>query len=415
MRGRAESGAVYLRPPIRPDYSKRCMVAQMDSEIRELVESLHSTEGMTSLVIAGAGAPAMGWILGVAGASRTVLDIQVPYASSAMIDYLGSEPGQYVSEQVALELARAAYRRAVGLREGSVPVVGLSCSATIATDRPKRGDHRCHVSTYDGTGWTTWTLTLTKGLRDRDGEDDVVSKMILNALAESLGVEGRLDPGLSDDEKIVRTGHRYGDALEALAARHVGHVHHRRGRKAVGGRGSFGAASCPARSILCTRGIPDWRKCRRVSLTRPLSTKSRYPTWTKPDLELSEVRRRLSQFEGKADAAVTRVPVFYEKARHFPGSTFIIGFDTMIRLVEPRYYGDSVEQMRAALSELRGLGCGFLIAGRVEDGAFRTLDSLPVPPEYADMFTQIPESAFREDISSTELRRGQDSQDRRVT
>ena len=65
----------------------------MEPESLKLVESIHRTAGMTSLVIAGAGSQAINTILGVAGASRTVLDIQVPYASSAVIDYLGREPG----------------------------------------------------------------------------------------------------------------------------------------------------------------------------------------------------------------------------------------------------------------------------------------------------------------------------------
>ncbi|MYA62274.1 MAG: hypothetical protein F4X94_06845 [Dehalococcoidia bacterium] len=77
----------------------------------------------------------------------------------------------------------------------------------------------------------------------------------------------------------------------------------------------------------------------------------------------------------------------------------------MTRLVDPSYYGDSPQRMNAALSELRDLRCDFLIAGRVEGGSFKTLEDLPIPPDYAEMFTQIPESAFREDISSTELRR----------
>ena len=45
----------------------------MDTEVRELIESLHAWERMVSLAIAGAGTQAVGWILGVAGASRTVL------------------------------------------------------------------------------------------------------------------------------------------------------------------------------------------------------------------------------------------------------------------------------------------------------------------------------------------------------
>lgn len=375
----------------------------MDSEIRQLVQSLHSTEGMTSLVIAGAGAPAMSWILGVAGASRTVLDIQVPYASSAMIDYLGSEPEQYVSEQAALDLARVAYRRAVRLREGRVPVVGLSCSATIATDRPKRGEHRCHVSAYDATGWRTSTLTLTKGLRTRDGEDDVVSRLILNSLAESFGLHERIDRGLSSDERIVPTGHRYDKPMEALSAGHIGHL-------LVCADGTELADEHFSGVILSGSFNPLHEGHTRLVnvasgiLGKPAIYEISISNVDKPDLEHSEIRRRLEQFQGKADIAITRVPVFYEKARLFPGSTFVIGYDTMTRLVDPRYYGDSRKRMTTALSELRDLRCDFLVAGRVEGEAFRTLEDLPVPPEYSEMFTQIPESAFREDISSTQIR-----------
>ena len=48
----------------------------MDRKVRELVESLHGSERMLSLAIAGAGTQAVGWILGVAGASRTA-DLKV--------------------------------------------------------------------------------------------------------------------------------------------------------------------------------------------------------------------------------------------------------------------------------------------------------------------------------------------------
>ena len=75
-----------------------------------------------------------------------------------------------------------------------------------------------------------------------------------------------------------------------------------------------------------------------------------------------------------------------------------------MRLFDPKYYGGSAPAMNAALDELRSSGCRFLVAGRVEDDRFRSLDDVGVPPGFEDMLTGIPESAFRRDVSSTEIR-----------
>jgi hypothetical protein len=103
---------------------------------------------------------------------------------------------------------------------------------------------------------------------------------------------------------------------------------------------------------------------------------------------------------------LTRAPRFLEKARLFPANTFVIGWDTAVRLVHPRYYGASEPAMHAALQELRELGTRFLVAGRVnQEGQFLSLADAAVPGTFADMFDAIPERLFRADISSTELRR----------
>ena len=75
-----------------------------------------------------------------------------------------------------------------------------------------------------------------------------------------------------------------------------------------------------------------------------------------------------------------------------------------MRLVDPRYYAGSYAVMVSALESIRMHGCRFLVAGRVHDGAFRTLDGVAVPRGFSDLFVAIPESAFRQDVSSTELR-----------
>src|SRR5262249_54185824 len=86
----------------------------------------------------------------------------------------------------------------------------------------------------------------------------------------------------------------------------------------------------------------------------------------KPPLPDAEVRRRLAQFAWRAPVWLTRAPTFLEKARLFPGATFVVGADTADRIVSPRFYQDSAEKMAEALAEFRGRGCRFLVAGRLD-------------------------------------------------
>ena len=380
----------------------------MDRKVRELVESVHGSERMVSLAIAGAGTQAVGWILGVAGASRTVLDVQIPYASSAVVDYVGFEPGQFVSVETSRSLARSAYFRAVALRSGVAPVAGVACTATIATDREKRGEHRCHVAVHHETRWSVRSLTLAKGRRDRSGEDAVVSRLILNAIAEVAGIDGRVGPGLVEGENVSRDGVEYDDPLEALSEGHVGHV-------VIGSDGSqsadgrFSGGVLPGSFNPLHRGHARLVEAASARLGAAVAYEISITNVDKPPLELEEVRRRVSQFAGMSDVVVTRAPAFYEKARTLAGCTFVIGVDTMRRVIDPKYYGDSKGKMLSAIQEMRELGSSFLVAGRVDGREFRTLRDVAVSSELDGMFREIPESEFREDLSSTDIRLASES------
>ncbi|MGQ9925727.1 MAG: hypothetical protein ACUVS4_02545 [Chloroflexaceae bacterium] len=120
-------------------------------------------------------------------------------------------------------------------------------------------------------------------------------------------------------------------------------------------------------------------------------------------LEPEDIARRAAQFTGRYTLVLSRAPLFVEKAALYPGRRFVVGYDTAARLIAPRYYGGEAG-MHAALEAIRAAGCSFLVAGRLVEGAFHTLADLPVPSDLADLFTPIPETLFRADISSTELR-----------
>jgi hypothetical protein len=125
----------------------------------------------------------------------------------------------------------------------------------------------------------------------------------------------------------------------------------------------------------------------------------------KPPAPTEELYRRVAQFAWRAPLWLTRAPTFEEKARLFPGVTFVVGADTATRIVAPRYYGGDEARMLAALDGIRGRGCRFLVAGRAAAGRpFVCLDQLAIPEPVRDLFTGIPEDEFHVDLSSTELR-----------
>jgi hypothetical protein len=176
----------------------------MDDAVYSLVETIHASPVRTVLAVTGAGSQALAWLLGVGGASRTVLEATIPYAQTAFIDYAGRAPGEFASPEAASALAAKALERARVLMEDGSSVVGIGCAATIATDRLKRGEHRAFVTCAGVDGLTTYALHIEKGARDRTGEEALVSKLILNVLAEASGVEARLTLDLRPGEQLNR-------------------------------------------------------------------------------------------------------------------------------------------------------------------------------------------------------------------
>jgi hypothetical protein len=124
----------------------------------------------------------------------------------------------------------------------------------------------------------------------------------------------------------------------------------------------------------------------------------------KPELPRHELARRVSQFEDVAPVWLTRAATFLEKAALFPGTAFVVGWDTAVRLVDPMYYG-GVEKRDAALRDLVRAGSRFVVGGRLDgSGAFRVWDRRAVDDEFGELFIGLLEKDFRVDVSSRALR-----------
>jgi hypothetical protein len=169
--------------PVRTDTQSSVLSPQ------SFITQIHRTPTMAVLVVTGGGTQALADLLAVPGASRTVLEALIPYSDKSLVESLGEIPTQAVSVETAARLARRAYHRACSLRETeTIPVAGLSCTATLVTDRPKKGDHRTHVGLCTSEDTRMFSLTLQKGARDRIGEERLVSDLLLQVLALACSV-----------------------------------------------------------------------------------------------------------------------------------------------------------------------------------------------------------------------------------
>jgi len=125
----------------------------------------------------------------------------------------------------------------------------------------------------------------------------------------------------------------------------------------------------------------------------------------KPPIDYSEIKRRLDQFDSNRRIWLTRAPTFVEKARLLPGTTFVVGTDTLRRIADPRYYGNDPAACRAALLKIAARGCRFLVFGRNMGLGYIGLQQLDLPDPLRSMCQAVGEDVFREDVSSTEIRR----------
>src|SRR5439155_14037698 len=81
-------------------------------------------------------------------------------------------------------------------------LLGVGCTASLATDRPKRGEHRFHLTCHTANRCTTYSLILRKDARTRDAEEAVLDSVLLNAVAEACGIAERLSLSLLSEEMV---------------------------------------------------------------------------------------------------------------------------------------------------------------------------------------------------------------------
>lgn len=364
---------------------------------RQLVEQIHASRRQLVLTVTGGGSGVIGTLLEVPGGSATLLEAVVPYSQRALEERLGGPVDQACSEPAARAMAMASFQRARELSDADpMQLAGVGATASLVSNRPKRGPHRVHVAWQSADRTVSLSCELTKGRRNRPEQEQLAAALVLAAIAEACGVETPNVP-TGANESIARHEATAPDAWRdlLLGCRECLPI----------GEGTTKTVLFPGAFHPLHEGHRQMAQIAERKLGGPVTFELSTVNVDKPPLDYVEIRERLDALAARP-VLLTRAATFVEKAELAPGCTFVVGVDTIERIGQPRYYGDSRENRDAALARLAELGCRFLVFGRQLKGQFRSLGDLSLPAELGGLCDEVPESVFRADVSSTQLRTG---------
>jgi nicotinamide mononucleotide (NMN) deamidase PncC len=361
----------------------------MNSNLEYSITRIHKSKTKLVMSVSGVGSQSINWLLSVPGASKTLLEATIPYSNESLNRYIGKIPGQYVSKTTVLSMAKAAYIRGTQYGDNEMDIIGVSCTGAISTNRKRKGDNQAFIGLWGPRLKYVAHLILKKGERSRVEEEELVSSLIVQYIEEKLLGNSVLNEFPSDLDSLVN-GH-----ISSITSA---------GSNLVGLDKSFKGGILSGSFNPIHQGHIELSKLASDILGAPVAFEISITNVDKPPLRSDEIKKRVSQFEKSETVILTCAPLFAEKSSIFPNSTFIIGNDTALRLVDPKYYDNNVQNMYTSLQKIKDTKCNFLVAGRLQNSEFKTISDMAIPEAFISMFKSIPESQFRMDLSSTDLR-----------
>ncbi len=354
----------------------------------------------------GAGLQRLLWE--VPGSSAYLSGATFPYDQDEQAELLGFMPEHFCSEEAAIDLASAAYMKA--FKFGGKKAVGIGITASVASEKMHRGDHRVFVCAVTDTKIQTGSITLEKGVgqevRVSDGRKcDYVGEYIL---FNALGID-TLDEHLYEgsrkifNEALAKTFNLQ-DATEKAKARFFERPFFTANGKRL--------AKVPQEAVYAMMpgsfnppheghfGLA--REFRHEHAKNVLFEIGTNPPHKAPPT-VQELLQRAKMLKGYDVLFSRDMPMYVEKAAMFHGMPFIVGADTMLRILDPKWGIDPIQVM----NDIWGYGNEFYVAGREVNGEFVTRDDIVfgLPKEYMNKFGSIIHSLEgRWDVSSTELR-----------
>lgn len=319
-------------------------------KIKEANVSVH-------VIATGGGAGLQQKLWCIPGSSAYLSGATFPYAQEEQQEILGFTPEHYCSPEASIDLASVAYMKAY--RFGGKKPVGVGITASVASEKEHRGDHRVHVAVITDDKVLTINKILIKGTgmytRFWDGErcDELGFDMIYAALDL-----------LPDSDKLSVANLDYEDATKLARERFL----MRPFFTMYGKRHSYlpndnkfalmpGAFNPPHEGHF---GMAD-------SVSNEYNKRTVFEVTANPPhkdaLTVQDLLKRSKMLQGRDRFFSIDIPRYLDKARAYPGMPLVLGADAMVRMLDPKWGFD----IKSMLHEFNQLKTKLYVAERVID------------------------------------------------
>jgi cytidyltransferase-like protein len=435
--------------------------------MESLVQAIHENTAAISkkfvITISGGGVFSFSQLIGQAGASNTILELNCPYSMEASEQFLGgNEIKQHVSAEVADAFALTSLNRARELYvlskssieelDGIDKCYGVGVTCALASKTWKRGDHRCYITILSSHSKHSVYINLFKGTEDapfrtRKQEDELIGSIIIKTIAWALNIIELSDIvakpiyDSKDTVNLKSENFYYADIINDFVRPTENQEKINNILWFPSGKMLINVPIHKLNKLVLVPGsfnpLHDGHKF-LLEEGKKLANSILYELCVfnvdKPPLNKREIMKRLAQFdcpdtEGAASAStrcsfaviLTNAPTFIEKAEMFPGVSYSIGIDTALRLIDPHYSNGDYSVMIKNLLKMQFASTEFFVASRTlsacnlgdrfglnqilqpSDLVSLSLIIDKINPLIRDMFKEIVDNIHK-DVSSSALR-----------